>query len=370
MDEKRDNKNEPVAGVREAVSAWLEYRQSVDRLERDGKVDPIQMLARHTEFAWERIVQTRRVLRVRFGLRVGEMSLFEPTRIDVSGARVDLADQYAVAELGDALHRLYLCEDIRLAINRAITKSRQHGETDHAAATAACVDVIHVLRSRPMYYGVFSLLPDETPNEPAGLRAVRAASVDVLAGWVRTQLRLGDWSTMDGQVGANRLRAALVELALPGESIEDAMLREIPAETVAQFELLVRLVETDPDQVVKWKLTHKSLRNRVAGGIESTASVAEKWAQKGIEVSSLEAVEDTAEQTTLADEQTRVAETLDEIEAAASLSSQQRRIIHLARQGLTNGEIAEKISATPRNVETQRSTAIGKMRAVREAADD
>lgn len=363
MGDRRNNRDD-AAGMRESAALWHAYRSAVDELERGGKEDPLGMLARHTEFARGQIVEARRVLAERFGVRVGEMGLFEASEIDASATRVDVSDGHAVAELADTLHRLRLCEDIRIAINRSIAESRQEDKPDREAASGACEVVMHVLRSRGMLFGSYAFVPEHFPNEPAGLRAVRAAATDVLAGWTRWQLRLGDWGMADGGSGANRLHAALAELALPGESIEDVMLRELPGETIAQIDLLLGIAEDDPERAAE-KLNHKSLRNRVAGGIEATASDATQMARAGYEVSQWEAVEEQAARMTLTEERARLAEQLDEIEAAASLSPQQRQIIHLARQGKTNAEIAATIDTSKHNVEKQRSTAIQKMHAAR-----
>lgn len=354
--------------VWKAKEMWREQREEVDRLEKAADEDPIRTLEDQTSFAVQQIVRSRRLLSARFGLDVRVGDLGEVAWINTLNARVDLDDAEEVGELIDTLWRFATYEDGRVEINRAIAMAVERGDSSEQAARAACGALIHVLRSRPLLYGIFAFAPDLFDREPSGLREVRAAATVVLAGWVRAHLTLKDWEQPSGKRGENRLRKALEEMAGPDGSIERVFLRELPAETFARLEELIRVAEEiEPEQASgAFEHGHNTLRNRVSTSLEGRISDEEKLRRKGKYVASQEA---ETERVLLAHQQlSGTSECLDTLEALAMLSPQQRRIIQLVREGESNSAIASKEATTTGNVEKQKSVALAKMRQARQAA--
>lgn len=353
--------------VAEAWEMWRQYADAVKRLEEAGQLHPKDGVVLHNRYAVERMQDAYRILHERFGVRAareGVAELRERMRLVVDDATLDLEDAAEVAAFADAWWNFRTMDDARVALNRALEEGRRRGKGDEETARAACEAVIDVLRSRPMLYGVFTLVPDWLEAEPPGLQEARVAATTMLAGWVRSQLRLEDWFSPSGKVGTNRLREALEEMAGEGERAEDVLLRELPTLVLLQTEELLRDAKADPEWAVR-KLEFTSLRNRVANRLIASISTEGKLRREGKHVAENEA---DAELALTAHQQTAAAAALDDLEAAAKLSPQQAHILKLLREGKTNPEIAAELSTSTGTVEKQKSLTLRKMREASEAA--
>ncbi len=373
----QDEMHADAEAVRKAERMWQERRKCVDALEKAARDWPLETLRYHTEFAHERLLDAGRILSERFGVDITGTSRYLAGQLVVDDPSVDLDDAGEVAAYCDAMWSFLTFEDVRVAINRVIAQARHRDEEDEKTAQAACCAVTHVLRSRPMLYGVFALRPDFLAGrEASGLAEARKAALILLAGWVRANLKLSDWrvkkrgpgGTVITTFAPNRLREALLELAGEGESHHEVFFRELPAATFDELCRLLSVAEADPSKA-RTKKSQNSLRNEVAKRFTRMISEEGRLRRKGRHVAEEEADAEralTAHQETVVEDTER--EALDALEATAALSPQQKQIIELVLVGKENPEIAAALGTTRGTVEKQKSEAFRRLREAKEAA--
>lgn len=346
---------------------WREYLDRVDELKDGMRRDPLTALGCASETVHERVLEACRILYLRFGLEVKVAAVSGQRFVRVVNAalgRLDTAED--AADFADAWLQLTIYNDARLAAWAAIYRSLDRGDDDLRTARAACEAIVHVLRSRPLAVGIIALKPDFVLPGPETdvVAELRAAASDVLAAWVRANLRLRDWP--GGR--SNRLRKALEDMASEGETAEDVLRRELPPTALADFAELLKEAEAEPELPRKNRRTYNrnSVRNRAARTLTKMGSSEVQAQGKLTRIGDREA---EAEQALTAYEQAAAADTesllLNELVAAAGLSPQQEKIVELRRAGKKHSEIAAELATSEGNVRSQFSEAKSRMRKAR-----
>ncbi len=239
-------KGDPARGETEALETshrrWKDHRKFVAGIEAEANNDPEAAFRRAMQRVLEEVSDARREMDLRFGVLVDVEDVpGAPRRVEVV-ARVELSDPGYATALGDAWWRLVTYNDARVYASSAIVKAQRRGCSEKEVARSACEALVHVLRTRPLLWGVLVAPPHFGGWTARGLEGARGSFAHTLAGWVRSHL----------------------SFSMLGVTAKEG-LRELSGLTVDEWDKLVELAGKNPDEV---RGKYLKLRDNVSARIK------------------------------------------------------------------------------------------------------
>ncbi|MDP9439879.1 MAG: helix-turn-helix transcriptional regulator, partial [Actinomycetota bacterium] len=344
-----------VAGaVRSGEDDWRAYRRYVDGIESEAREDPEAALARAVKRLRSEILKACEEMSA-FGMRIEpEDRCGPPRRWQEVEASKDLTHPREAVAFGDAWWRFTANNDARVYALVAPVGARKRGEEPREAARAACEEIVRVLRSRPLLYGVLAARPPFEGAEIRGLERARAYFAATFAGWIMLETSLQT---------NKRLRNILKVEGAPRK----VLAREITAAVLTEYRQLIQEAGADPERALR-ELTHEDLGRRVKRALENQGLVKtlpeRASAELGAEAGKTDdaALEEFVAKETLRQDVDRFKAWMEEARKKGELKGKQLRVYELTLAGYATADIARLENMAESTVRQHRKRGIDKAR--------